>query len=380
MKIVYSMSIFFGVFSGLYGQNSSANVLQKIFVHITGHKEQTVEVGNIIFNFANEQHVDLLKSTIDGDFETRTYFFPMAKIASDVKLKEALDDFKGIPPSVCSMALAEDTKPILGVKLIFRYNSKLVDITYNSFNEINMKKGVIFRIYNKVTLNQLQHVHDDQSLLTVAMNTGAKTVVIDCGHGGDDDGAIGFGNIKEKNINLAVGLLVAQQLKKKGVNALLTRSSDITLSLKDRIVFANKVKADLFVSIHSNAASNQAASGVETFGVVPLKVMYDNAQQQRLHAPVQRIIQNRIAESMDCATAIQTALVASIKKIHNEVKDRFVKRAPLLVLLGTTMPAALVEVGFVSNLEESQRLDDRRYQKYLAHGITDGISNYLQLI
>lgn len=161
---------------------------------------------------------------------------------------------------------------------------------------------------------------------------------------------------------------------------MLTRSNDTTLSLKERIVFANKVKADLFVSIHANAAPNQAASGVETFGVIPLSTAYDNAQLQKIHAPMQRLVQHRIAKSVDCATAIQNALIASIKKVYSEVKDRAVKRAPLLVLLGTTMPAALVEVGFVSNMDEAQRLADVQYQQYLAHGITDGISNYLQSI
>lgn len=214
MKIVYGIVMSFGVFLGIHGQNP--NILQKMFVHITGHKERTVEIGNIIFNFAAEQHVDLLKSTKEGDLETRTYFFPMVKIGPDVKVKEIVEDFKAIPANICSVTMVEDTKPILGVKLIFKYNPKLVDIMYNSFNEITMKKGVIFRMYNKITLNQLQQVHDDQALLTVAMNSGAKTVVVDCGHGGDDDGAIGFGNIKEKNINLAIGLLVAQQLKKRG--------------------------------------------------------------------------------------------------------------------------------------------------------------------
>ena len=369
-----------GFFISAHGQ--APHTIQKIFVHVTGHDQQTVEVGNIIFTIDGDQHVDLLKTSVNGDFETRSYFLPMAKIGSEVKFKEIIDELKSIPSKICSVAITEERKPIMGVKVEFRYNTKMVDIMYDTFSAINLKKGIIFRIYNKIILNKLQHTNDDQSLLTIALHTGARTVVIDCGHGGDDDGAIGFGNIKEKDINLNIGLLVAQRLKKKGVNALLTRTTDITMPLKERVVFANKVKADLFVSVHSNAALNQAASGVETFGVVPLlgsqsAVAIDHNNTGAL---VQRLVQHRVGKSMDCAAAIHNSLVSYIKKIHHDVKDRTVKRAPLLVLLGTTMPAVLVEVGFVSNPQESLLLSDATYQSYLAHGITDGILNYLQTV
>lgn len=358
------------------------HIVQKIFAHVTGHDKETVEIGNIIFNIDGDQHVDILKTVANGDFEIRTYFLPMAKIGPEVKVKEVLQDLQTIPPSLCRVTITEETKPILGIKVEFRYNKKSVDVMYDTFSAINLKKGIIFRMYNKVILNKLQHSHDDQSLLTIAMHAGIPTVVIDCGHGGDDDGAIGVGDIKEKDINLNIGLLVAQQLKKKGFNALLTRSDDSTLALKDRATFANKVKADLFVSIHSNAALNQAASGIETFGVVPLSATQSTmkADHSKRMLLAQRLVQHRVNKSMDCATAIHNSLVSYIKKIHHEVKDRTVKRAPLLVLLGTTMPAVLVEVGFVSNPQEASLLSDATYQSYLAHGITDGICNYLQSV
>lgn len=378
MKTFYSALGAATIFWGMHSQ--TPQTIQKIFVHITGHDEQTVEMGNLIFYCENDLHVDVLKKVVDGDFETRTYFLPMAKINPEVKLAEIETELATIPSHICSVAITQELKPITGVKIVFRFNMKMVDVLYDTFSALTLKKGIIFRIYNKVVLNKLQHAHDDQAMLTLAHHAGARTVVIDCGHGGDDDGAIGCGNIKEKDINLTIGLLVAQNLKKKGVNALLTRATDVTLPLKDRVVFANKVHADLFVSIHSNAAPNHNASGVETFGVVPLFTASPNDPAHTVHVISQRLVQHRVNKSMDCAAAIQNSLVAYIKKIHHEVKDRAVKRAPLLVLLGTTMPAALVEVGFVSNPEESLLLANPTYQNYLAHGITDGISCYLQSV
>lgn len=358
------------------------HIVQKIFAHITGYDKKTVEIGNIIFNIDGDQHVDILKTVNHGDTEIRTYFLPMAKMGPDVKLNDVQHVLKSIPESLCSVMISEEKKPILGIKIEFRYNKKNVDVMYDTFHAINLKKGIIFRMYNKIILNTLQRNTDDKSLLQMAMHATMPTVVIDCGHGGDDDGAIGVGGIKEKDVNLAIGNLVAQQIKKKGFNALLTRSDDRTLSLSDRITFANKVKADLFVSIHANAAHNQAASGIETFGVVPLysidsSMTIDHNKRKQL---VQQLVQHRVHRGMNCATAIQNSLVSYIKKIHHEVKDRSVKRAPLLVLLGTTMPAVLVEVGFVSNPQEGLLLGDQKYQSYLAHGITDGVCNYLQSI
>jgi len=178
-----------------------------------------------------------------------------------------------------------------------------------------------------------------------------RIVVIDPGHGGRDPGAIGIGGIYEKEIVLDISLQVASLLENQGIQIILTRQTDVTLSLQSRVDIANRARADLFVSIHANAISmsRPEVNGIETFHVA------GSGSGQRL------------------ATSIQQQLLAS-----TGMRDRGVKRARFYVLVHTTMPAVLVEVGFVTGQEDAARLSDPATRTQMAQAIVQGILDYLQ--
>ena len=175
-----------------------------------------------------------------------------------------------------------------------------------------------------------------------------KKVVIDAGHGGrypnGDPGAVN-GSRREAVATLAIARKVGDKLKAKGVSVMYTRTKDTAVSLKERCAISNTWKADAFVSIHLNAAENKDAHGIETW-----------------RYPVGGVTKN-------LADGIQTRLIAA-----TGAKDRGVKTTTTLyVLRHTVAPAALIEVGFISNNAECRKLFTEEYQEKIATAIADGI-------
>jgi N-acetylmuramoyl-L-alanine amidase len=194
-------------------------------------------------------------------------------------------------------------------------------------------------------------------LISLALSAGrppvcvSHTVVIDAGHGGVDPGAIGSEGACEKHINLAIAQLVyLEAMNHPGLNVVLTRDDDVTLPNADRILGANRLGADLYVSIHVNAFSMPNVSGIETLihETVPIS-----------------------APSFRLAEILQGELVAA-----TGAPDRGVKRASLYLRRGS-MPAALVEVGFLTNPGERRRLQTLRYQEEIAEALLHGILAFL---
>lgn len=184
------------------------------------------------------------------------------------------------------------------------------------------------------------------SLLNREEDNGAFLVVLDPGHGGEDPGAV-VGESLEKDINLAVALLVREQLAEQdGVVVLMTREQDVYPSLIERADYANQEKADLYVSIHANSLEDTSYAGIFTF-----------------YHPDKR-------SSRVPAQAIQTAVTAVSGGL-----DRGVRSEDYAVLRKTEMPAVLVETGFMTCPEELALLLDADYQKLLAQGIAQGILN-----
>ncbi|MBS3904713.1 MAG: N-acetylmuramoyl-L-alanine amidase [Simkania sp.] len=193
-----------------------------------------------------------------------------------------------------------------------------------------------------------------------ALSTGASDpyaplplVVIDAGHGGSDEGAK-VQTVMEKRITLTTVLLIKKHLESLGCRVILTRSRDIFVSLQKRVAIANKSKAALFVSVHFNSAPNRSAKGIEIF-------YSDSKDQQRLRAS--KILGNHVLQQMIDQT---------------EAASRGVKRSSLYVLRETTMPAILVEGGFMTNFEERFLLKDRKYLDKIAKGVSQGIHKFLE--
>lgn len=217
------------------------------------------------------------------------------------------------------------------------------------------------------------------------------TVVIDAGHGGKDPGAKGHGLI-EKDITLAVSLKLGAYLEDRlGVNVEYTRQDDRFIELKDRGRIANERGGKLFISIHANAAGNAAASGTETFFIGLHKTDAARSTMERENEVVKMESSQREYEDMTEEALIRMALTQSAYMqqsqelavlIQNQFekrvqrKNRGVKQAGFYVLWGASMPAVLVELGFVTNRSEAAFLASERGQDYLASAIFRAVRAY----
>ena len=222
-------------------------------------------------------------------------------------------------------------------------------------------------------------------------------IVVDAGHGGHDSGAIGAKRYYEKTVVLQIAKRVEKQLKKKRFKVKMTRSSDHFVKLKNRTRFANRHKADIFVSIHANAIADKRrfgkVYGVETYFLQTTR----SARSKRIAALENSVVLNKsdflsknvileavlsgpkIELSHKLAIDIQTRMLRNVKRKYKGVKDGGVRPAPFWVLVGAQMPSVLVEVGYITNPIERRRIFNPDYQKRIAQGIVEGISNYLTI-
>jgi N-acetylmuramoyl-L-alanine amidase len=222
---------------------------------------------------------------------------------------------------------------------------------------------------------------------------GVRRVVIDPGHGGKDYGAPGYlKGVHEKNVVLQIAKRLAKKIKTElGLEVILTRNSDRSLTLEERTAFANTKSADLFISIHTNASRDRRAYGLETYFLnlatdeeaIRVAAM-ENATSTKNISDLQKILfdlmQNaKINESSRLAAFVQSAMVGHLRdKRYTRVKSKGVKQAPFYVLLGAQMPSILIETSFISNPRECKRLVNPQYQDRIAEGIVKGIRNYIK--
>ena len=220
------------------------------------------------------------------------------------------------------------------------------------------------------------------SSLVEQLGLGVRTIVIDPGHGGKDPGAVNGKGLCEKEITLEI----AKQLKKfldRKYDVYLTREDDSYLTLKERTEYAKQKKADLFISIHTNSCDNSKVFGVETYYLslasdesARRTAALENAVAEQsindLESLVTKILEDtKVEESRKLAELVQESIIDVIKP-----KDRGVKRAPFIVLIGTKVPAILVEIGFISNPGEAESLCSKSYQDKIAEAIANAIERY----
>lgn len=177
---------------------------------------------------------------------------------------------------------------------------------------------------------------------------GRLVVMVDPGHGGKDPGAIGIGGLREKDIILPISIKVAQILRQNGVQAFLTRNSDYFVSLQGRVDVAQRSNADVFVSIHANSL------GLGRPDISGLEVYYFDS-------------------GLRLAQTVRQSILRGVN-----VRDRRVRRARFFVLRKTSMPAILVETGYVTGREDAAKLRSKQYRDQMAQGIANGILQYLK--
>jgi N-acetylmuramoyl-L-alanine amidase len=217
-----------------------------------------------------------------------------------------------------------------------------------------------------------------------------RRVVIDPGHGGHDPGAMNADGTREKDVVLDIALKLAKKIRDDlGIDVVMTRSTDVFIPLEERTAIANKINADLFVSIHANASLNKSASGIETYYLNLAKsekaarvaARENNTSLDKvnlLQATLFDLMANsKINDSARLADAVQKSLFRKIDKQYKGARNLGVKQGPFYVLLGATMPSILVETAFVSNATEAERLKNPEYQDATVSGIEEGIKTYI---
>ena len=247
---------------------------------------------------------------------------------------------------------------------------------------------------------QISTIDESQGAKSVSVAAGkiykstkGKLIVIDPGHGGSDSGAVGNG-LKEKNVVLATSKKLGALLQKRGYRVLYTRSTDVFINLRSRTAFAAKKNADMFISIHANAAPNASSalkmSGVETFFLSPARsersknaaALENRGDLEDMNTFSKQTFLNflnreKIISSNKLAIDIQSYMLSSVKKSFSS-RDGGVREAPFWVLVGATMPAVLVEMGYITHPQEGKNLGKSAYQDRIAQGIANGVDAYFQ--
>lgn len=227
--------------------------------------------------------------------------------------------------------------------------------------------------------------------LTRALGLKVNRIVIDAGHGGHDDGTIGPNGVLEKDVVLDVALRLSKLVQSKmGAEVVLTRSDDTFIPLHQRTVIANDHKADLFLSIHANSSPVPSVAGTETFflnftnspGALDVAAR-ENAGSDKNVGELKDLIQSitlndKIAESETFAQQIQNAIFSQAARSNVAAKNRGVKRAPFVVLIGAGMPSVLAEIGFLSNPRDESNLGKADYRQKIAESLLRGVQQYAQ--
>jgi N-acetylmuramoyl-L-alanine amidase len=290
----------------------------------------------------------------------------------------------------------KDAKPtklhMLGLDRI-----KVLQYRYNTLRIIFQNKSKIKPVYHisknsiKITvLNLKKQPKKTQNYVTIKK----KTIVIDAGHGGKDAGAVGPRRRYEKVVVLNISKYLYKNLKQRGYRVFLTRDKDKYISLRSRTKFANSKNADMFISIHANAARKSRTKivrGVETYFLSPArsekakrvaalenKGDMDAMNWSSKNTFLTVLNQGKITASNKMAIDIQKNILYSLRKRYgkNVIRDGGVREGPFWVLLGAQMPSVLIEIGYISHPSESRRIYTRSYQKLIAQSIANGIDSY----
>ncbi|HUS07173.1 MAG TPA: N-acetylmuramoyl-L-alanine amidase [Bryobacteraceae bacterium] len=225
--------------------------------------------------------------------------------------------------------------------------------------------------------------------LTRVLGLKVGRIVLDAGHGGHDTGTNGPNGLLEKDLVLDVAKRLGAMIESRlGSQVIYTRSDDTFVPLELRTQIANEQKADLFLSIHANSSPARNSSGVETYYLnfttskSALEVAArENASSQKTVYELKDLLQkialkDKVEESREFAARVQTALFTFSAKSNPKAKDRGVKKAPFVVLIGAQMPSVLAEIGFVSNPKDEGLMKRGEHRQKMAEALFKGLSQY----
>ena len=224
--------------------------------------------------------------------------------------------------------------------------------------------------------------------LSRQLGLGVARIVIDPGHGGYDPGAMNDG-VSEADVVLDVAMRLERLLAQQpGAEVVLTRRANVYVPLEERTAIANRAGADLFLSIHANASEDDRARGIETYFLnfapnpaAEAIAARENAASARTMRQLPDIVKaialnNKIDESRDFASLVQSAMLERLKRGNGNVKDLGVKQAPFMVLIRATMPSILAEISFLTNPQEATLLRGTTYRQQIAEALFNGVMRY----
>jgi len=230
---------------------------------------------------------------------------------------------------------------------------------------------------------------DGETSLVRALGLKIGRIVIDAGHGGHDSGTLGADGIQEKDVVLDVALRLGTLLHDRlGAEIIYTRSDDTFIPLETRTAIANKAQADLFISVHANSSPDESARGVEVYYLnftsdptaLDVAARENAVSDQSIHQLsdlVKKItLKDKISESREFASDVEGSLYSGLARGNAGLKDRGVKKAPFVVLIGANMPSILAEISFVTNPKDAHQLQDPDYRERVAESLYRGVARY----
>jgi N-acetylmuramoyl-L-alanine amidase len=239
-------------------------------------------------------------------------------------------------------------------------------------------------------IRQAQPTADGQRSLIRALGLKVGRIVIDAGHGGHDTGTIGPNGLLEKDLVLDVSLRLGRLLKgKMGADVVYTRDDDTFVPLETRTAIANQQQADLFISVHANSSQDPSARGVETYylnfnpspDALEVAARENAVSEKSVHELgdlVKKIaLKEKVEESREFATDVQHSLYLGLAGKEKTLRDRGVKKAPFIVLIGANMPSILAEISFVSNPGDERKLQTPEYRQKIAEALYKGVARYI---
>ena len=234
---------------------------------------------------------------------------------------------------------------------------------------------------------------DGEATLMRALGLKIGRIVIDAGHGGHDSGTLGAGGIEEKDVVLDVALRLGKLLHDRlGAEIVYTRADDTFIPLETRTAIANKAQADLFISVHANSSEDASARGVEVYylnftsdpeamEVASRENAVSTQSVHQLSDLVKKIaLKDKIDESRELAEDVDQSLYGGLTKGNEGLKNRGVKKAPFVVLIGANMPSILAEISFVTNQTDADELRRPEYRERVAESLYTGVARYAKTI
>lgn len=344
------------------------NALQKLFYH------RGIFSDKIVCYFGKRPQCTVQNTDVaETQKKMVTIFLPTIQTISQ-DASRTIEKIHTTRPEGYTVVFSQEAFPIAGTKITITYDPKTIQCDYALCQMITLQEGLVLNFHKSDVLNMMKDATD--SVLRQVKNNPKKKprIMLDFGHGGIEEGKVGHFDLKEKDINFQVGMRVAKLLRHKGYHVFLTRDCDKQVALDERTTNANQIPADLFISIHANSGPLHAM-GIETYWTERTKLKR-TAFSHDLATQIDNIAKNIDQASKALAHQIHQHVLQELSGKYI-VHDRFVKGNTVAqVLLGTDMPSALIEIGFLSNKHEALRLSDPAYQQLLARGICAGVESY----